>query len=115
MCLVGHACNRGAPWVIVLHHDFCADKHCFCADYAFDLKCQVYCIALCLITFYVAHFSLLVSACFTSSSAHNTVHQLFTHYLPTIICVILLTIVNDFINIYILEVSTSMVRFHLPF
>ena len=64
-------------------------KHCFLPLLlVFIMKCCDKCLALCLIT-------IIASASFTcmrASPAHLYVPQLFTHCLPTITCVMLMSI-----------------------
>jgi len=69
----------------------CMYEHCFLPLLLFFvIKCYFYdCVVLCLMTFIVVRF-LNLYACFNCSSVHA---QIFTHCLPTIICVMLMYVV----------------------
>jgi len=82
------------PWVI-LFFTICVVKHCSLPLlHAFVMKCRVYDIAVCLITIVVAHFSHVQYV--HDSPAHLYIPQLFTHCLPTIICVALMFVMYVF-------------------
>ena len=89
-----HPCNppNYGLWINLHYFMMCIYKHCFLPMLlVFAMKCCTKCLALCLTTI------IMLLASFTyrptlASPAHLYMPHLFTHCLPTIICVMLMSI-----------------------
>ena len=96
------------------HHDLYIYKHCFLPLLLVSvIKCCVKMFVICLITLSAARFFHLCLVCLLHLLICTTIYmcQLFTHRLPTIICVMLMSIVFCYFFIFVLYFATEWLFF----